>query len=190
MRVGGTREVQDSARQRLILEHCGLRGIEGRMALADATDRRGNLYELKSATKRGVTTARDVGLHTVDRWRRKYWIIAIGRNLEGGFQIGALYIAHPDDLESFFGQIQDRLEADWKTCSAVLKAAQASGMEGGVLDRVREICRRGITINNPKIPLACVEENATQISHDRPRVARRQIGAFVRARPLRAAEQR
>jgi len=154
------------------------------MAPADACDTSGNPYELKSATRQGVTTARDVGLHTVAGWRRKYWIIAVGRNLASGFTMDALYIAHPDDLEPFFCKLEGRLEADWGTCNTVLEAARAAHVTAETIDRAREICRRGITVNNPKIPLALVEQNATRLDHRRASTARTQIRKFVRSRPL------
>lgn len=184
-RVG---EVQDSARETLLCKHCGLDRMSGRMAPADATDASGNAYELKSTTKAGVTTARDVGLHTVENWRSKYWVIAKGRNMEAGFQMDALYIAHPDDLSSWFSRVEDRLSEAWARCEQVIQAALAAGVGDEVTTTVADICRRGITINNPKIPIRVVEENATPLDHTTPSVAQAQIKGFVAARPLRSGE--
>ena len=184
-------EVQDSGRQALLLSHCGLTTIKGRMAPADGRDKPGNLYELKSATRRGVTTARDVGLHTIEGWRGKYWVIAIGRNLRlSGFRMDGLYIAHPGDLEPFFAKLEERLGADWDTCNAVLAAALAAGVSPDTVNDARRVCKRGITVNNPKIPLKLVEQNATKLDHEYASVARRQVRRFVRSRPLRVAKQR
>jgi len=178
------RTVQDDAREKQIADHLGLRRTSGR-AGPDAHDECGNPFELKSATKTGVTTARDVGLHTIAEWRQKYWIVAAGENLESGFRFDAIYIAHPDDLEPRFREIEQRLQGDWAHCQSVLKAARDAHVSEESIKKVEYICSRGITLNNPKIPLSLFVLNATQLEHSNPRSARFQLADFVRRRPLR-----
>jgi hypothetical protein len=93
--------VQDNLRENQIASHCGLVPTTNRSG-PDAFDQNGNPFELKSGTKSGITTARDVGLHTIKEWRSKYWIIALGKNYATGFEMDSLYIAHPKDLELIF----------------------------------------------------------------------------------------
>jgi len=158
------------------------------MAPADARDERGNPYELKSATKGGVTTARDVGLHTIANWRTKYWILAAGENLATGFEMDALYIAHPEDLEPWFAGIEARLRDAWSICEEVVEAALNAGVSADRIEVVRAICRRGITINNPKIPLWLIRQNATPLDHETAAVAQSQIRDFVTCRPLTSGQ--
>lgn len=174
------RVVQDDIRERMIAAHCGLKHVGGRAGV-DATDGVGNPFELKSGTKSGITTARDVGLHTIKEWRSKYWIIATGRNLAEGFRLDSLYIVHPDDLEPVFSKLAARLQADSERVAAVLDAAKAASLAKETVERVADICRRGITINNPKIPMDLVQRQATH----NPAKARRQVKAFVLDHPLK-----
>jgi len=188
VRPNSTHEVQDSGREEIVRLHCGLTKIPGRMAPADAKDERGNPFELKSVTKSGVTTARDVGRHTIRGWRRKYWIIAHGRNLDEGFEMDALYVGHPDDLAPCFDRLEKRIEDDWEACETVLKAARRSRVKEAVIDRVKNFCERGITINNPKIPFRLVEERCTQLDHRSPNMAQEQLARFVTSRPIASAK--
>jgi hypothetical protein len=178
------RTVQDDARERQIANYLGLCRTSGR-AGPDAHDECGNPFELKSATKTGVTTARDVGPHTITEWRQKYWIVATGVNLESGFRCNAIYVAHPDDLEPRFRKIEQRLQGDWAHCESVLKVARDAHVSEESIKKVEYICSRGITLNNPKISLSLFVLNATQLDHSNPRSARLQLANFVRRRPLR-----
>jgi hypothetical protein len=175
--------VQDDARERQIADWCGLQASDDRAGI-DARDDSGNPLELKSATKKDVTTARDVGLHTIDEWRRKYWIVAKGRNEESGFKIEFLYIAHPDDLEPRFRVLEERLADAWNHCQKVLAAARDAGVDAETVSKVQVFCERGVTRNNPKIPLRLFEQNATKLDCTKRAAARRQVAAFVKKRPI------
>ena len=180
------RQVQDDSREVLIAKICGLRRVEdGRSNVntPDAFDENDNPFELKSATRNNVTTARDVSLTTVQSWRSKYWILAKGRNLSTGFEINALYIAHPNQLESFFSRIEARLNKDWSVCMQVLNAAIEGNVKYEIVDKVEGILQRGITINNPKIPMRLFEA-ATQLTHNDSVLAKQQRRQFVELHPL------
>jgi len=180
------RQVQDDSREVLITKLCGLRHNEDNRSnvnTADAFDEQNHPFELKSTTRSSVTTARDVNLTTLGSWRRKYWILAKGRNLTTSFVIDALYIAHPNQLEEFFARIEARLNTDWEFCRPVLKTAKDGGVEDDVLQRVESILHRGITLNNPKIPLRLFER-ATHLDHTDPQQAVLQRREFVRKNPL------
>jgi hypothetical protein len=93
--------VQDDVREEQIAQFCGLKRT-GKRAGADALDENENTYELKSATKSGVSTGRDIGLHTLAVYRSEYWIVAEGKNYKTSsgakrFEISSLHIAHPQE---------------------------------------------------------------------------------------------
>jgi len=184
--AGSARVIQDDARELLIAALCGLDHITDR-AGADAKDSSGNFYELKSGTKSGITTARDVGLHTVDEWRKKYWIIAFGRNPDSGFEIDELYVAHPEDLEPAFTKISNRLKVDWALGKEVLDTARKCGAGDAALQKVEYLIGRGVTLNNPKIPLALVRDRAQLLPVKSPRRVQAAVKEFVAKRPLKGS---
>ncbi len=65
-------EIQDSRRERELRELFALKDLELRRIGPDAIDEKGFEYELKSTTVSGVGIGRDVGLHTIREYRRKY----------------------------------------------------------------------------------------------------------------------
>ena len=139
-------QVQDDSREVMISTHCGLTHVpdsRSNVNTPDAYDENGNPYELKSATRNSVTTARDVGLATIQSWREKYWIVAKGRNLRKGFEIECLYIAHPRQLEPFFGRIETRLQEDWSECEQVLNGAKQAGVNPSIITKVEAMLQRG-----------------------------------------------
>lgn len=181
--------IQDDSREAQIALHCGLEQVIGRAGV-DARDQNGYPYELKSATKRGISTARDVGLHTIEVWRKRYWIIAIGSSYveEGGykrFEITALYIAHPDHLDERFSQLEQTINNRLAPCEEVLKAAQAAGVKAEILQKCRSVIERGITLNNPKISIRLIEKNATRLDEKNPSQSQEQIQEFVTKFPLK-----
>lgn len=182
--VSGSRpRVQDDSRERQVASLCALR-ISDRRDGPDAFDQHGNPFEIKSATNTNVTTARDVGLHTIEVWRSKYWIIAVGENLSQGFRIDRLWACHPDDLEVRFKEIESDLAASWKKCQQVLDAATRGGVDEEIFVTVRNLLQRGITKNNPKIPLHVVERNGLVLPHEDPQRIRAMIEEFTSDRPL------
>jgi hypothetical protein len=91
--------VQDDTRERQMRELFGLLPSgQGRMG-ADAVDEHGNPFELKSATRIGVTTGRDLGIHTLQRYRTRYWIICKGIYRRTGFDIEECRFLSPAMLE-------------------------------------------------------------------------------------------
>lgn len=178
--------VQDNARERQVIAHCRLIPAQSRAGV-DAHDENGNPFEIKSTTQTGVSTARDVGLHTLHEWRSRYWIIALGKNLPPGFEISHLYIAHPDDLEECFSGIQQRIERDERILNLVVNAVQYAGLSESAIERCVYLIRRGMTLNNPKIPVSVVQKNATPLDLTDPHVAHEQIERFVLQHPLRSS---
>src|SRR2546427_9421042 len=100
-------QVQDSAREDQLSRLLRLRRMPGRHG-HDAEDEFGNRYELKSTTRGGVGTGRDVSQEMIDGWRKRYWICAKGRNLRSGFQINELYFLSPAMMEGWFQQMEEK----------------------------------------------------------------------------------
>jgi hypothetical protein len=151
----------------------------------DSFDKAGNRFEIKSSTKTSITTARDVGVHTLRHWRTEYWVIAVGENPKGmGFQMHRLYIAHPSHLEPFFSELESKLTATRDRCEDVLAAAEGGGADPQKVEEVRRILNRGITKNNPHIPKKLVER-LTPLDAKDSRKARAQLRRFVRQNPIK-----
>ena len=175
--------VQDNRRETQIAQHVGLTASEKR-AGCDATDSQGNSFELKSATNKGVTTARDVGVSTIAKWRKTYWIVATGSKRADEFDISSIFIAHPHDLEPWFDKLEKLLRAEESVCFNVLKAAAKAGADKDEIAFVLRKCERGITRNNPKIPLRIFQEHCLKLDHTNRTKAKRQLAKFVKNRPL------
>jgi hypothetical protein len=178
--------VQDNTRERKIAEAGDLKLSEQR-AGTDAYDEFENPFELKSTTKGGVTTARDVGQHTIKIWRNEFWLIAEGINHKDdrGFEILSLYIAHPSDLESWFSQVEQNILAQLAPCQTVIEAARKAGVDPEAIRICENVVARGVTINNPHIPMGVVKKNATQLNLGTPQEVHHQIQQFVKNRPLK-----
>lgn len=185
----GDKIVQDDSREKTIAKQCGLKTTDQRAGV-DAFDKHGNPFELKSGTKSGITTARDVNLKTIGEWRRKYWIIARGRNRKARFEMEELYIVHPDDLESRFKEIESNIRDDIRKGKRVLAAARKHDIPDGTLDRVKYLIQRGSTLNNPKIPLALIREVGTELPVKSSSKAKSELKKFVKERPLRESKKK
>lgn len=118
----------------------------------DAVDTAGNEFELKSATKQGVTTARDVGLHTFDKWRRRYWVVAKGKNRHSGFDIEDIYFLAPSHLEDWMQDLERKIQSDHDLLERVIGLLSTRQLGEEDVKRLRYLVRRGATRNNPKIP--------------------------------------
>ena len=175
--------VQDSSREAFMAAYCGL-NPSGKRSGTDVCDDAGNPFELKSATGESVSTARDVGLHTIKIWRSKYWIVSVGTNFRGSWMTRELYIAHPDDLEPWFSEIEAKLRRDAKAAEEILRIAKGGGASEEKLKRADYLFKRGSTINNPHIPMKLIRERATALKPNVPEAARKEVKAFIRRHPL------
>lgn len=174
---------QDNRRESQIAAFLGLHASE-RRAGEDATDSGGNAFELKSASNNQVTTGRDVGVHTINKWREVFWVVAVGTQDEKGLQMTALFVAHPKHLEPWFGKLEALLKDEERRYTRVLKAAKKGGAVLEDIDFVKQKCQRGITRNNPKIPLQLFRDRGLALNHQSPREARIQLARFVKKHPL------
>lgn len=173
-------EVQDSRREHAIRRLFGLqKSGQGRMG-ADAVDDSGNEYELKSTTKEGVSTARDVGPHTIEKWRKRYWLFAKGRNLGSGFEIEATYFLHPDDMEGWFQKLEKRFAQDLSLLRRAKPVLRQAGLSPQEIERLQYLVGRGLTLNNPKVPWDYVRRHGVLIKGDHVTTRRK----LVQKRPL------
>jgi hypothetical protein len=147
---------------------------------ADAVDKDGNEFELKSAGGKNVTTARDVGPHTIKKWRARYWIIARGPNLRTGFRIEKIYILHPKDLGGWFRKLEARFAKDQALLSHAKRCLKKASFPKESMERLESLVLRGMTLNNPKIPWDYVCQYGKDITES-PRESRRD---FVRRHPI------
>ncbi len=152
---------------------------EGRMG-ADALDESNNPFELKSTTKNSVTTARDVGPHTLEKWRKRYWICAKGRNTPVGFIIDEVYFLAPSMMEEYISSIEARFEPDLELLGMALKLLKEEDVEDAKLMRLNYLVRRGLTLNNPKIPWHYVQSHGMKITSNHAKRLRQ----LVRKYPL------
>ena len=159
--------VQDASREiQMRLRFGLLESGQGRMG-ADAIDEKGNQFELKSATREGVTTGRDLGIHTIQRYRTRYWIICRGSNRQrAGFVIDECRFLSPNMLEGWFQQIEARLKPDLDLLERVLGAMRTGQFANSEIDRLSYLVQRGYTLNNPKIPWRYIETYGVRIEGD------------------------
>ena len=154
---------------------------QGRMG-ADAIDEHGNQFELKSATRGGVTTGRDLGMHTLGRYRTRYWIICRGSNLQrAGFVIGECRFLSPAMLEGWFQQIEARLRPDLELLERALVVMRRDQFADAEIERLSYLVHRGSTLNNPKIPWHYIESHGVRIEGEPETHIRR----LVSEHPLR-----
>ncbi len=149
---------------------------------ADALDKSGNPYELKTTTKSSLGTGRDIGYTYLAHMRTRYWIAAKGKQTRYGFAFDEIYFLHPDDLEEWIAVIEARLKAD----DLIIEAAAAAFAKAGGTDlevtRLKYLGRRGGTLNNPKIPWSYVTRKG-QLLGQHPEL---DLVELVKARPLTA----
>jgi hypothetical protein len=175
---------QDNKRETQIANFLGLTPSELR-AGEDAIDSHGHPFELKSASKTQVTTGRDVGVHTIAKWRQTYWVVACGKqDKRGVLHLSALFVAHPTGLESWFSKWETVLKDEERRFTRVLRSAKRAGASDEDIEFVRKKCERGITRNNPKIPLKIFRDNGLQLDHQNAAKAREQLSRFVRRHRL------
>ena len=120
---------------------------EGRIG-ADAKDKEGRRFELKSGTKRSVTTARDVGIHTLDKWRGKHWLVGFGSIKSNQFEFNEIYYLSPEDMEGFCKKIHNKIFPDlqlWNSAEEILKN---NNFDGERIIRLEYLIKRGYTLTN------------------------------------------
>lgn len=171
--------VQDNDREKLLCKVLNLTQMSGR-AGHDAEDEMGNKYELKSTTKGGFGTGRDVSPGMIQNWRERYWVCAKGRNLKSGFEIEELYFLSPSMLEDWFSSMLSKFSKDYELREKTLNN-QKDQLSQDEIKRLNYLISRGATYNNPHISLSYVRENGIPIQLDKPDKHLREL---VRENPI------
>lgn len=173
------RQVQDDIREEILTRTLNLTRT-GKRTGPDAIDEYGNVFELKTTTREALTTGRDIGLEYLARMRTQYLIAARGKQTDYGFAADDIYFLHPDDLDEWITSIEDRIRADLDIVMRAHSALNALGTGVKMLDRLLAIGKRGITLNNPKIPWKYIAKHGTRLGQN-PALDLREI---VANRPL------
>ena len=181
--VSRGRRVQDDNREAALARMLELQRSDSRMG-PDATDEYGNEFELKTTTKRSLSTGRDVGIDYLQRMRTQYLIAARGHQTNYAFTFEEIYFLHPCDLEGWIQPHEARLQRDLDIVERAHGALSAVGACVNTLKRLLYIGRRGITLNNPKIPWQYISENGTLLGPNPSLDLREQVVS----RPLPASD--
>lgn len=159
------RQVQDDSREERLARELNLVRTGKRIG-PDAVDKFGNEFELKTTTQQSLSTGRDVGQDFLNNMRTRYLIAARGNQTEYGFDIDDIYFLHPDDLEDWINPIESRLQGDMEIVNRAHGALAALGACLSTLQRLLSIGKRGITLNNPKIPWQYITEHGTRLGEN------------------------
>ena len=109
--------VQDDRREVELRELIGLRsgesrsGVDAYFDFSDGNRRYAVPVELKSTTNRTVSTARDVGLAHIRKWRSRLWIF--GFYDSSGATMESLLILGPDDMEGWIARVERYIAPDF-----------------------------------------------------------------------------
>jgi hypothetical protein len=119
-------EIQDDARERMLISILGLTPAVGRAGI-DATLGH-HKFELKSfTTNAGVTTARDVTLDMIDKWRNLHWIVGrVSKHSCEDFE--SIYLLRQGALDHWFDAVSRKIDAKNALASKVLECVSQSDM--------------------------------------------------------------
>lgn len=171
---------QDDTREKQIIKYFKLTPVQSRI-LHDAEDIFLNPYEAKSVTKKkGVSTARQVHLAKIAKWRTRYWIFAKGPSKGKGMQIEEIYIHHPSTLEPFFKQCEQKIEPIIALGEQVITALEGQKFD---FDIIRTTFERGSRLDDPTISWKLVQTGLA-LPIDDTDAATKILADFVAANPL------
>jgi hypothetical protein len=132
----------------------------------DASDGEGRLFELKSTTRDRVSSARDVGMDHLAKWRQLNWIFGRGTYRGRHFGFEEIYFLTPAQMEPWFTVIESKLTRDDALFERVLKVLERAGFGVMERERVQHAFRRGVLLNDPKIPWGYVRTHGARIDGD------------------------
>lgn len=146
-------QVQDSVGEEALRRLLKLEGPppDDRMSSWDGRDEHGNTYQLKTTTTGQVTTARDVGLHTIAIWRTELWIVAMGVRSENDFTPIDMRFLRPAWLQSRFVELEAKVRRDLELKKLVVDNLTPGALSDEQMKRLVYLLDRGSTLNNPKL---------------------------------------
>jgi Restriction endonuclease PvuII len=142
----------------------------------DALDENGRLYELKSTTRDRVSSARDVGMDHLTKWRHLNWIFGRGNYKGRQFDFEQIYFLTPEQMEPWFSVIEAKLTRDDALFKRALKVLERAGFTAAERERVQLAFRRGVLLNDPKIPWGYVRTHGVRIESDYAKRLRKLVG--------------
>lgn len=174
------RKPQDRDREDKLRKLFQLRQANQNRTGPDAVDEVGRYYELKSTTRDRVSTARDVGLDHLQKWRQINWIFGRGYYSGNTFTFQETYFLTPLQMEPWFSAIEAKVTQDDTLFARVFRLLDTNGFTTTECDRVRRAFKRGVLLNDPKIKWSFIREQGVMIDHDHATRLRKVLG---RARP-------
>jgi hypothetical protein len=138
-------------------------------------DEKGRLYELKSTTRDRVSSARDVGMGHLTKWRRLNWIFGRGNYRGRTFDFEQIYFLTPAQMEPWFSVMEEKITRDDALFERVLKVLQRSGFTVEEREHVRLAFRRGVLLNDPKIPWGYIQTHGVRIDNDHAKQLRKLV---------------
>ena len=110
--------VQDDKREKLMCKLLGLRrgksrgGVDAHYDISGAGSRRISVpVELKSTTNNSVSTARDVGMNHIVKWRRRVWVF--GFFDEKGRKLNSILCLAPSQMAPWIDKIEAYIKPDF-----------------------------------------------------------------------------
>jgi hypothetical protein len=117
------RAVQDDAREEELINLFQLQRIPGaKRQDTDAVLRVNGVevaFELKSATKQGVTTARDFGPEHVQKWKNKHWIFGFYSEGRTTWALDRCYYASPREMAPWIDKKAEYIRLDFELADVV-----------------------------------------------------------------------
>jgi hypothetical protein len=154
---------------------------EGRIDV-DAYDEFGNPYELKTTSKGGVSTARDLGYRHLDKWSKRYWIVADFVNRTEGHVFTGFWFLAPEHMEAWYAMIRARLDQDTALTRRAVDAMRLGGATEEDISRVEKLCNDGALLNDPNIPKGYIRKHAIPMIGDQRICLRELVARFPLAR--------
>jgi hypothetical protein len=171
--------VQDDVRERKLIELFGLVSGDGNRIGVDAFDTFGNPFELKTTSKKSVSTARDLGIDHLDKWSKRYWIIATFDAATSDFE--RFFFLAPEHMRGWYDKIRARLKRDHDLSALALNDSR---LPPDAKKRLAYLLHRGALLNDPNIPWAYVESHGIEINCNH----KGQLQALVGLYPLEVGQ--
>lgn len=146
--------IQDNSREIELINLFNLSPNDQRDGLDATYNLNGKIYpiELKSTTTNSITTSRDVNLNHTRKWKEKIWIIGVYD--KSSETLKYCQILPPNILHTWITNLEMKIRDLENTARWVEEVISRDGeKDGEMVSGIRRILKRGITINNPKIPL-------------------------------------
>lgn len=158
--------LQDDFREIMLAEMLDLTRTAGRTG-SDAVDELGIEYELKTTFQvnhaKGISTTRGVHLHTIERWRKLHWVIAIGAlNDNNHYSIDTVHYLSPNSMEMWYQSIEEKIISNIKIWEE-MKNYISPNAPKHLFSKLDTIYFNGSCLNNPKIPPAYIYDNGIKL---------------------------